>query len=132
MTKRKQKPSSKKPVKKSRRAVRGRISEEPAFNSTHKLEIAGRGRKRKSTTNRQSGARATATPSGHEVQGSGHDSGAVGHELVGLEAAPAVEVEMVKCRFCPVLIPKPEGTTVYECAAHINLTGSFKNPHVRK
>lgn len=39
------------------------------------------------------------------------------------EAAPLVE--LVKCRFCDTLLPKPEGT-LYECDEHKNLTGDAK------
>jgi hypothetical protein len=40
--------------------------------------------------------------------------------------------DLVKCRYCSNLLPKPKGTTVYECADHKNATGTFASPFVRE
>ena len=50
----------------------------------------------------------------------------VASEPVVVEEAAAPVVELVKCRFCDTMIPKPSDSTVYECDEHKNLTGDAK------
>ena len=77
-------------------------------------------------------AQGTGFDAGHEITNAGEARDAALFDTSPSSVGVAAPADLVKCRFCPTMIPRPEGTTVFECDEHVNFTGSFKTPNIRK